>query len=179
MQVDTLLEDAEMPRKRRREPLPKLECPECGGVFTRNGLFGHLRFKHDFTSDEARAAIAEATTAEGTEEREERERLEEERERLEEDPVAWADRVVFLTTKLDEIDQLREKLEERVNESWFGEATPDHVTLGLERLKQARKSLIAELKDLPDPAAGEDEKPEKGFLEQIADWWGEPDEETE
>lgn len=31
-------------------------CPECGETVASRGLHGHLRFKHDMTADEARAA---------------------------------------------------------------------------------------------------------------------------
>lgn len=36
----------------------KTECPLCGLLFQRSGVFGHLKYKHDLTDDEARQAIA-------------------------------------------------------------------------------------------------------------------------
>jgi len=40
-----------------RKSTPKnVICPECGETVDSRGLHGHLRFKHDLTADEARAA---------------------------------------------------------------------------------------------------------------------------
>jgi len=39
--------------KEKKEKSDKTSCPICGKIISRRGLFGHLRFAHEKTSDEA------------------------------------------------------------------------------------------------------------------------------
>jgi hypothetical protein len=40
-----------------------IECPECSEEYSKNGLQGHLRWKHDWDSDRAAEAVREAADA--------------------------------------------------------------------------------------------------------------------